>query len=175
MATLASKSIKCDTCHKLKYRLRPFVLAPSTNFCFESRWSDLALSSKLHLPLKQKFTSICHTTYVLNWIYIYCLGKLHLLLLNFRSFCRHPSNVQKLSLRWCIKVWFFSHFAYSVQKILRNVNFTPDSKTIPFLKRCHFSFGVKDKIGIALGFSVQNEQSERKPKFHRVFAKVTKV
>jgi hypothetical protein len=52
-----------------------------------------------------------------------------------------------------------------VQKILRNANFTPDSKTTPFPKRRGFSFGASGKIGIPLGFSVWNGQSERKPNF----------
>jgi hypothetical protein len=46
-----------------------------------------------------------------------------------------------------------------------NANFTLNLKTTPFPKQHSFSFGVKDKIGILLGFYVRNEQSERKPNF----------
>jgi glycerol-3-phosphate acyltransferase PlsY len=37
------------------------------------------------------------------------LGKTSLIPLNFHVFCRHPHNIQKLSL-WCIKVYFTSSF-----------------------------------------------------------------
>jgi hypothetical protein len=47
-----------------------------------------------------------------------------------------------------------------------NANFILDSKTTPFPKRHNFSFGVKGKIDIPLGFSVRNRQSERKLKFN---------
>ena len=59
----------------------------------------------------------------------------------------------------------FSHFVPSIQKVIRNVNFTPDSKTTLFSKRRYFSFGVRGKIDITLEFSERNEQSERKSNF----------
>jgi hypothetical protein len=48
----------------------------------------------------------------------------------------------------------------------KNANFIPDSKPTPFPKRRSFSFEVKGKIGIPLGFSVHGmDKSERKPNF----------
>jgi hypothetical protein len=46
-----------------------------------------------------------------------------------------------------------------------NANFAPGFKTTPLPKRHSFSFGVRGKIGILLGFFVRKGQSERKPNF----------
>ena len=85
----------------------------------------------------------------IEFIHFYILkGKLHLPPLDFCGFCRHPPMLKNY------------HLGIS---ILRNANFIPNSKTIPFLKWHRFSFRVRDKIGIVLGFFIRNEQSKRKP------------
>jgi hypothetical protein len=52
-------------------------------------------------------------------------GKLHLTLMNFDHFCRYPSNVQNLTLVY--QTLFFSHFVPSVQKILTECQFYPET------------------------------------------------
>ena len=63
-----------------------------------------------------------------------CFGKTSLTPLNFHNFCRYPPMLKK-ALTQVYQNLVFSHFAHFVQKILRNANFTPDSKITPFPKR----------------------------------------
>jgi hypothetical protein len=88
-------------------------------------------------------------------------GKLHLSLQNFCSFCKYTPMFKTAHL----SVSNFGFLSLCPSRT-ENVNFIPDSKTIPFPKQHSFNFGVRGKIDIPLRFSVWNGQSKRKPNFN---------